>query len=93
MKNRWIVRNQGDGYYEAVWTGPAPRTQGPYGECVGVFNTSLVRAASCCDTFNEYQDRRDRAEYHLARADECETQSLQEWIALNAAGNAATGFI
>ena len=65
----------------------------PYGECVGVFNTSLKRAASCCDIFNEYQSRIDRAAMHLARSAEYEPESCDEWIALNAARNAATGII
>jgi hypothetical protein len=93
MKNYWNVSQHSEGYWSADWTGPGPRTIGPYGECVGVLNTSQARALSCCDTFNEYQSRIDRAQYHLDRAAECVPGSCAEWIALNAARNAATGAI
>lgn len=39
--------------WEAAWQGEGPRPHGPYGEQVGVFNTTQRKAQGCCDYFNE----------------------------------------
>lgn len=51
--DQWIVMQTGK-TFEAHWIGPAKRPIGPFGECVGVFNTTQEKAQKCADIFNNY---------------------------------------